>query len=149
MLRLCRHRRAGGERALREIYYPAFRAAVAEAHAGSVMCSYNRVNGFTPASIRRSIGCCGKNGNSMASWSRIGISRIEARGGGIAGLDVSMPGGRSDFGFPEFYGAPLRDAIIDGRIPSSRLDVMAANVLRPMFRLGLVDAPRAGVRMRM
>src|SRR5437763_5485089 len=33
------------ERTLREIYLPAFEAAVNEANVGSVMCSYNRLNG--------------------------------------------------------------------------------------------------------
>jgi hypothetical protein len=33
------------DRALHEIYLPAFRAAVIEAHDGSVMCSYNEVFG--------------------------------------------------------------------------------------------------------
>ena len=33
------------ERTLREIYLPAFEAAINEAHVGSVMCSYNRLNG--------------------------------------------------------------------------------------------------------
>ena len=42
-----RHRfdAAGSERDLRETYLPAFRATVMEAHAGSVMCAYNRING--------------------------------------------------------------------------------------------------------
>ena len=33
------------ERDLRETYWPAFRATVMEAHAASVMCAYNRING--------------------------------------------------------------------------------------------------------
>src|SRR5439155_14958890 len=33
------------ERTLREVYYPQFEAAVKDAHAGAVMCSYNRLNG--------------------------------------------------------------------------------------------------------
>src|SRR3954470_3334005 len=33
------------ERTLREIYLPQFEAAIKEANAGSVMCSYNRLNG--------------------------------------------------------------------------------------------------------
>lgn len=34
------------ERVMHELYFPAFKAAVQEADAGSVMCSYNRVNGY-------------------------------------------------------------------------------------------------------
>src|SRR4051794_5404395 len=33
------------ERTLREVYLPQFEAAVKEAHTGSIMCSYNRLNG--------------------------------------------------------------------------------------------------------
>src|SRR5438093_12737398 len=33
------------ERTLHEIYLPAFEAAVNEANVGSIMCSYNRLNG--------------------------------------------------------------------------------------------------------
>lgn len=42
-----RHRfdAAGSERDLRETYLPAFRATVMDAHAASVMCAYNRING--------------------------------------------------------------------------------------------------------
>ena len=42
-----RHRfdAVASERDLRETYWPAFRATVMEAHAGSVMCAYNRTNG--------------------------------------------------------------------------------------------------------
>ena len=42
-----------GERALREIYLPAFRAAVTKGHAWAVMCASNRING---TSARPTIG---------------------------------------------------------------------------------------------
>src|SRR6476619_3447552 len=32
-------------RTLREIYLPAFERAIKEGHAGSIMCSYNKLNG--------------------------------------------------------------------------------------------------------
>jgi beta-glucosidase len=36
------------QRALQEIYFPAFRAAIQQGGAASVMCSYNQING-TPS----------------------------------------------------------------------------------------------------
>lgn len=47
-----------GERALREIYLLAFRAAVQEAEVGSVMAAYNRVDG-TSCSEHRRLTCPG------------------------------------------------------------------------------------------
>ncbi len=130
------------ERALREIYYPAFRAAVTEAHAGAVMCSYNQVNGVYACENPALDGVLRRewhfDGFVVSDWYFAHRSTLPAA---LAGLDVSMPGGRSDFGFAEFYGAPLRDAIVEGRLASSRLDSMVENVLRPVFRLGLDIAP--------
>ena len=34
------------DRTIHEIYLPAFEAAVKQGHVGSVMCSYNRINGI-------------------------------------------------------------------------------------------------------
>ena len=42
-----------GKRALREIYFPAFRAAIAEANVAAVMTAYNRVNGTHMSDHRR------------------------------------------------------------------------------------------------
>jgi beta-glucosidase len=133
------------ERALREIYYPAFRTAVTEAHAGSIMCSYNQVNGIyaceNPALesvLRREWKF---DGFVVSDWYFAHRSTVASA---LAGLDVSMPGGASDFGFPEFYGAPLRRAIDAGSVPTKRVDTLVENVVRPMFRLGLIDSPVPG-----
>jgi len=134
-----------GERALREIYYPAFRAAVTQAHAGAMMCSYNQVNGIyacenpaLDAVLRREWGF---DGFVVSDWYFAHRSTVAAA---LAGLDVSMPGGASDFGFPEFYGAPLRRAIATGSVPLKRVDALVEDVVRPMFRLGLIDTPVLG-----
>jgi beta-glucosidase len=131
------------ERALREIYYPAFEAAVMQAHAGSVMCSYNRVNGVyaceSPALDRVLRGEWKFDGFVVSDWYFAHRSTLAAA---RAGLDVSMPGGSGNFGFPAFYGMPLRDALTNGDLPPERIDTMVANVLRPVFRLGLYDRAR-------
>ncbi len=139
------------ERALREIYFPAFRATVEHAHAGSVMCSYNRVNGIYACEsplldqvLRRDWRF---DGFVVSDWYFAHRSTVAAA---LAGLDVSMPGG-SNFGFPAFFGHALRQAIDDRQVSPERLDTMVQNVLRPMFRLGLADKrpsdnPAASVR---
>jgi beta-glucosidase len=133
------------ERALREIYYPAFRAAIVQAHAGAVMCSYNQVNGIyaceqpsLDAVLRHEWGF---GGFVVSDWYFAHRSTTAAV---LAGMDVSMPGGASDFGFADFYGTPLREAIAGGSIPVARIDALAQNVVRPMFRVGLVDSPLSG-----
>ncbi|MGC4010477.1 MAG: glycoside hydrolase family 3 C-terminal domain-containing protein [Pseudomonas sp.] len=131
-----------GERALQEIYFPAFKAAVQEGKAGSVMCAYNRINGRyacenpdTFGALRRDWGF---DGFIVADWYFGHRSLLPAI---TAGMDVSMPGGDNPFGFEDFYGAPLARAVREGGVSSEAIDAAALHVLTPMFRLGLVDHP--------
>ena len=133
------------ERALREIYFPAFEAVVREAGAGSIMCSYNKLNATyaceNPALYTVLREEWGFDGFVVSDWYFAHRSAVPAA---LAGLDVSMPGGASPFGFEDFYGAPLREALSDGRVPVRRLDEMVLNVVRPMFRLGLIGQRGSG-----
>jgi beta-glucosidase len=134
------------ERAMREIYFPAFEATVTQAQAGSIMCSYNKLNGIyaceNPAIDSVLRGDWKFDGFVVSDWYFAHRSTLAAA---LAGLDVSMPGGSGNFGFPAFYGQPLRDAVMSGALPLERLDRMVENILRPVFRLGLADpAPDAG-----
>jgi beta-glucosidase len=133
------------ERALREIYFPAFEAAVREAQAGSIMCSYNQVNGVyacqNPALDTVLRGEWKFDGFVVSDWYFAQRSTLAAA---RAGLDVSMPGGSGHFGFPAFYGEQLRDAFTSGALPPQRLNTMVENILRPMFRLGLVECVQGG-----
>ncbi|MCD7098787.1 glycoside hydrolase family 3 C-terminal domain-containing protein [Stenotrophomonas sp. MMGLT7] len=131
-----------GERALHQIYFPAFKAAVQEGKVGSVMCAYNRINGRyaceqpdTFAVLRKDWGF---DGFIVADWyfgHRSLLSAVRA------GMDISMPGGKNPFGFEDFYGEPLARAVREGTVSGDEIDAMALNVLTPMFRLGLVDHP--------
>ena len=80
------------ERTLRELYLPAFRAAV-EAGVGSVMTAYNRVNGTHMSDHRRLVtdvlkGEWGFDGYVVSDW--YGLETTV--GAANAGLDLEMPG---------------------------------------------------------
>jgi beta-glucosidase len=131
------------ERAMREVYFPAFEATVTQAQAGSIMCSYNKVNGVyaceNPALDSVLRGEWRFDGFVVSDWYFAHRSTLAAA---RTGLDVSMPGGSGNFGFPAFYGQPLRDAVMSGALPLERIDRMVENILRPVFRLGLFDQAR-------
>ena len=133
-----------GERALHEIYEPAFAAVVQKARAGAIMCAYNRVNGAyaceNPQALADLRGW-GFDGFVVSDWYFAHRSTVPAV---KAGMDISMPGGPSPFGFAEFYGAPLRAALASGAVTQGDIDTMARHVVTPMFRLGLVDHPVQG-----
>ena len=81
------------ERALREIYLPAFEAAVKEADVGSVMAAYNRINGTYATEHEWLL-----KGLLKDEWGFSGyvVSDWWATSDGVAaanaGLDVDMPG---------------------------------------------------------
>lgn len=135
-------------RVLHELYLPAFKAAVREGDAASVMCSYNRLNGYYACendwllnqTLRRDWGF---EGFVVADWY---FSTRSTVGAVMAGLDISMPGGdlTDSYGFPDYYGKPLIEAVRNGSVPSARIDDMVARVWRYMFKLGQIDDPVTG-----
>ncbi|KAK8065778.1 beta-glucosidase [Apiospora hydei] len=135
-------------RVLHELYLPAFKAAVQEGDAASVMCSYNRLNGYFACendwllnqTLRQDWGF---EGFVVADWY---FSTRSTVGAVMAGLDINMPGGdlTDSYGFPDYYGELLVEAVQNGSVPSARIDDMVARVWRYMFKLGQIDNPVAG-----
>lgn len=128
------------ERALQEIYLPAFRAAVTDAHVGAIMCAYVRVNGHYACQSPQLLGPLRDqwrfSGFVTSDW------YFAARGAARAvraGMDQSMPGGNSPFGLPDYYGVRLRREIRTGEVPVSLLDAMVGRILTTMFARGLFD----------
>ncbi|WP_306061519.1 beta-glucosidase [Natronococcus wangiae] len=81
------------ERTLRELYLPAFEAAVTEGDAGAVMAAYNRVNGTHATAHRKLLTDVLKNefefdGPVISDWWAVQNGPAAA----IAGLDLEMPG---------------------------------------------------------
>lgn len=122
------------ERALQEIYFPAFKAAVQDGHAGSVMCSYPRINGLyacqnptTLGTLKGDWGFMGFVGPDSTLAVRDTIAAIDA------GTDNFALGG---------IGIPPATAL--QQVAAERLDDMAQRIVTAMFRVGLFDHPNAG-----
>ena len=134
------------ERALREIYLPAFHAAVAVGHVGSVMCSFPRINGVYACENSDMLGILKKewgfDGAVVPDFPDAQRTIIHAF---LAGLDSGTiapraPGGRGDAA--SFAGEKsLREGVDEGLVPIRRIDDMIVRRLAPAFRIGVFDYP--------
>jgi beta-glucosidase len=122
-----------GERALQEIYYPPFRAAVQRAAAGSVMGSYNRLNG-TYACQHPGILEQLKQGWEWPGFVAPDFMHAVRDPVGAANAGLDLPG----LGIPE--GRTSAD-FTSGRIPPARLDDIVRRILYIIFAVGLFDHP--------
>ncbi|PWH13093.1 MAG: glycosyl hydrolase [Anaerolineae bacterium] len=117
------------ERALREIYLPAFEKAVKQAQPWTVMCSYNKVNG-TFASQHQYLLTeilkkeWGFEGLVVSDWGAV-RDRVAAL---RAGLDWEMPG-------PQARRAQaIVQAVQSGELDESVLDEAVRRILRIVFK---------------
>jgi beta-glucosidase len=125
------------ERTLHEIYLPAFESAV-EAGVASVMCAYNRINGFRScesAELQNGIlrGIWGFRGFVTTDWGAVDSPLAITKG-----VDLEMPGreiaGRSG---PYFTDA-LKAAVESGEVPVQAIDAALARILYQMDRFQLL-----------
>jgi beta-glucosidase len=126
-----------GERALREIYLPPFKAAVQEAHTWAVMASYNKINGtfasenpYTLTDILREE--WGFEGLVMSDW--LGTNSTAASVN--AGLDLEMPGP------PIWRGEKLLQAFRAGEVDEATIDRSVRRLLRIIIKSGAFDHPQ-------
>ncbi len=136
------------ERELRETFLVPFQAAVQEAHVGSVMASYNEIDGI-PSHVnpwlldkvlRQEWGFRGyvtSDGNGLqmlVETHHVAADFAEAaRKALAAGVDFDLSDG-------SVY-ATLADQVRDGKIPEAELDQAVKRVLEAKFRLGLFENP--------
>lgn len=126
------------ERALREIYFPAFKAAVQEANSFSFMGAYNKFRGeylCENGSILNDIlrGEWGFKGVVISDWAAVHDTKKSIENG----LDIEM-GTNKPFN-EYFYADPLIEKVKSGDIDEAILDERVKNVLRLMFTLKSVD----------
>ena len=122
-----------GERAMREIYLPPFKAAVREADAYGVMAAYNKVNGWW----------CAENNNLLneilrKEWGFAGMV-ISDWGGTHStvesvehGLNVEMPDSK-------YLGQALLDSLNAGVVSEKVIDLRVREILR--VRLAIKPVP--------
>ena len=124
------------ERALREIYLPAFDAAVREAGVLTVMNGYNRFNGtycsesdvLNNQILKKEWGF---KGFVVTDWGSLHATVEGVRGG----TDVEMNAGNSI----RFFKQPLLDAVKAGTVSEAQIDAMVLRVLYVMAKVHKID----------
>jgi len=117
----------------------AMQLAFEQSDAGSVMCSYNRVNGpyacehdyLLNGVLKRDWGF---KGFVMSDWGATHSTVAAANNG----LDQQSG---HEFDKSPYFGGALLEAVKTGAVPQARLDDMVTRILRTMFAKGVVDNP--------
>jgi beta-glucosidase len=125
------------ERTMREIYLPAFEAAVTKAHVDAVMNSYNLVNGVHATqndflNLKVLKGEWGFEGVLMSDWDATydGVASVNN------GLDLEMPS-------PKFMNAKnLVPAVQAGQVKESTIDEHLLRLFRTELRYGFTTRPQ-------
>ena len=108
------------ERTLREIYFPAFKAAVQEAGVWTVMAAYNKVNGWWATESDFLLNTIlkdewGFRGFVMSDWDAVQHTVAPVK----AGLDLEMPHGwytKEDYIKPQMASGKITEAMIDDKV---------------------------------
>ncbi len=124
-------------RALNEIYLPAFKAAVTEAHSLAIMSAYNKLNGHYCSENDYLLKTKLKDewkfaGIVMSDWGAVHSSIPTANGG----LDLEMPTGEY------LNNKTLSDAFKNGIVSEQTLNDKVRRILTVIFKLGLFEHPR-------
>lgn len=130
---------------LEDTYLPAFRAAIVEAHAGSVMCAYNAIHGVPVCAwpwllgerLRKDWGFQGyvvSDCDAVDDMTMFHHYRLDDAGSAASALRAG-----TDLDCGTAY-AGLGKALADGRIDERDLDAAATRLFAARYRLGMFDA---------
>ena len=125
------------ERTLREIYLTPFEIAVKEGRPGTVMCSYNKINGVHASDSRALLTDIlrtewGFDGLVVTDWGALN-DRIE---GYMAGCDLNMPGGS------KFMEKATLEAVRSGRLDEKYIDATVERILQLVEKSQGIAAPK-------
>ncbi|MCO6008077.1 glycoside hydrolase family 3 C-terminal domain-containing protein [Actinoallomurus purpureus] len=126
------------DRTQREIYLPAFEAAVKDGKAYSAMCSYSQINGTFACENGQLLNTIlkqqwGFSGFVTSDWGGTHSTVASANNG----LDQEMTGST-------YYGDALAAAVNSGQVSQATIDDHVRRILTSMFASGLFDSPPTG-----
>lgn len=124
------------ERTFREIYLTPFEIAIKEGLPGTVMCSYNKINGIHASDNRRLLTDIlrtewGFDGLVVTDWGALS-DRIE---GYMAGCDLNMPGGS------KFMEKAVIEAVRSGKLDEACIDATVERILRLVAKSQGIEKP--------
>jgi beta-glucosidase len=120
-------------RALEELYFAPFRAAVEQGHVASVMCAYGEINGVNTCEdplLYRALDAWGFTGFVRSDLEST-TNPVTAFRNGLDAVKPAVP-------------TTLRAAVLNGALPRSVLDEAVKKTLTEMFAFGLIEHPSTG-----
>ncbi len=130
------------ERTLREIYLPAFEAAVKEGNAYSIMTAYNKVFGYHCSHSKYLLkeileGEWGFDGVIISDWGAIHDTVLAAD----AGMDIEM---NVTYNFDDYFFAnPLIRAVEEGKLKEEVIDDKIRRILKLMYKINVFSENRS------
>ncbi|WP_139958675.1 glycoside hydrolase family 3 C-terminal domain-containing protein [Flavicella sediminum] len=122
------------ERALREIYLPAFKTAVVEGGALNIMAAYNRVNGTFMCENKWLLTDVLRD-----EWGFKGFVLSDFGKGVQSTVPTALSGMNIEMSSAKWYGAKLVAAVNNGEIKEAVVDGLVYDKLFTMFKMGLFD----------
>ncbi|TRX59222.1 glycosyl hydrolase [Fulvivirga sp. M361] len=122
------------ERTMREIYLPAFKAAVIEGGALNIMGAYNRLNGTFMCENKWLLTNVLRN-----EWGFKGFVLSDFGNGVQSTVPAALSGMNIEMHAPKFYGGKMVDAVEAGGLEESVVDQLLREKLFVMFKMGLFD----------
>src|SRR6478752_1199120 len=121
------------ERALHEVYVPPYADAISKAGLGSIMCSFNKINGTFACENSTTLDKILRKDLGFSGFVITDFGAIHSTVPSIeAGTDLET-------GTNTFYDGALLAAVNGGQVPVSLVDRSVLRILRTMFAIGLFD----------
>jgi beta-glucosidase len=125
------------DRALHEIYLPAFQQSVTKAKVASVMCSYSVINGNFACQNPYLENTILKQRWGFPGFVTSDYGAIHDTAAAADGTDMEQP-------FNTFFGQALETEVQNGTVSVSVLNDMVSRILTEMFRFKLFNDPPTG-----